>query len=297
MALTRPPLSFLNTNSTVFSDPLLVLHQGSDSSDSDVGFVFNRANGLVANVALYWSEADKAFYTTYTNSGGATDANLVPTTYANLVTNALTANAVSVTDLTVTGSTSGLATETQFNTLDANVGTISTDITTLTANAATQASVLDVLSGNAVTQQSELAVLVANAASQASDLTTLLSNAATQADELTTLTANAATQSGAIDTINANVGSFQTYANTNLSTTTLTVSGDATFDTNTLFVDSTNNRVGIGNTAPASPLTVAGVIESTSGGVKFPDGTTQTTAVSGSPATIDDVIAYAIALG
>ena len=36
-----------------------------------------------------------------------------------------------------------------------------------------------------------------------------------------------------------------------ISGTDLTVSGNATFDTNTLYVDSTNNRVGIGTTSPA----------------------------------------------
>ena len=43
-----------------------------------------------------------------------------------------------------------------------------------------------------------------------------------------------------------------------------------------LYYDSGN--VGIGVTAPTSTLEVAGVIESTTGGVKFPDGTTQTSA-------------------
>lgn len=37
-------------------------------------------------------------------------------------------------------------------------------------------------------------------------------------------------------------------------------------------------KVGIGTNAPGQLLTVAGTIESTTGGVKFPDGTTQTTA-------------------
>ena len=41
-------------------------------------------------------------------------------------------------------------------------------------------------------------------------------------------------------------------------------------------------NVGIGTASPAQKLSVAGVIESTSGGIKFPDGTTQLTA--GSPA-------------
>ncbi|MFA4835376.1 MAG: hypothetical protein WC749_04810, partial [Dehalococcoidia bacterium] len=40
--------------------------------------------------------------------------------------------------------------------------------------------------------------------------------------------------------------------------------------------------VGIGSTAPSSPLTVAGTIETTVGGIKFPDTTIQTTAMSGS---------------
>jgi len=45
------------------------------------------------------------------------------------------------------------------------------------------------------------------------------------------------------------------------------------------YVDTTNHRVGIGTTSPGQKLSVAGTIESTSGGIKFPDGTTQTTAV------------------
>jgi hypothetical protein len=59
----------------------------------------------------------------------------------------------------------------------------------------------------------------------------------------------------------------------------------------------TSGNVGIGNAAPSSPLTVAGVIESTSGGVKFPDGTTQTSAASGGSVTEATAIEYAIALG
>lgn len=46
-----------------------------------------------------------------------------------------------------------------------------------------------------------------------------------------------------------------------------------------LFWDSTNNRLGIGTVSPGQKLSVTGTVESTSGGFKFPDGTTQTTAI------------------
>lgn len=49
--------------------------------------------------------------------------------------------------------------------------------------------------------------------------------------------------------------------------------------TNGLIVQFGN--VGIGTTNPGQKLSVAGIVESTSGGMKFPDGTTQTTAASG----------------
>ena len=59
------------------------------------------------------------------------------------------------------------------------------------------------------------------------------------------------------------------------------------------FFDSNNDRVtfqnggnvGIGTINPAQKLSVAGTVESMSGGFKFPDGTTQTTASSGGIAT------------
>ncbi|UCG47541.1 MAG: tail fiber domain-containing protein [Phycisphaerales bacterium] len=49
-----------------------------------------------------------------------------------------------------------------------------------------------------------------------------------------------------------------------------------------IFVDDSRN-VGIGTVLPDSPLTVAGLIESTTGGFQFPDGTIQTTAANAGP--------------
>ena len=59
----------------------------------------------------------------------------------------------------------------------------------------------------------------------------------------------------------------------------LAIGGDV-FGTVLNITDDAN--VGIGTTNPGQKLTVAGTVESTSGGFKFPDGTTQTTAGGGS---------------
>jgi hypothetical protein len=48
----------------------------------------------------------------------------------------------------------------------------------------------------------------------------------------------------------------------------------------------TAGNVGIGTASPGQKLSVAGTIESTSGGFKFPDGTTQTTASAGGTAGV-----------
>jgi hypothetical protein len=50
----------------------------------------------------------------------------------------------------------------------------------------------------------------------------------------------------------------------------------------TFFLVEATGNAGIGTTSPSERLTVAGVIYSTTGGIKFPDGTVQTTAATGS---------------
>ena len=59
-----------------------------------------------------------------------------------------------------------------------------------------------------------------------------------------------------------------------------TVEVDAPNDPGGRFVVKENGNVGIGTSNPSSKFTVAGTIESGSGGFKFPDGTTQSTAAN-----------------
>lgn len=72
-----------------------------------------------------------------------------------------------------------------------------------------------------------------------------------------------------------------------------TISSGDGIAANSLVWDFTNNRLGIGTSAPSEKLEVAGVVYSTSGGFKFPDGSTQLTAVSGSGMAIGASIAGA----
>ena len=85
MALTKPKLSQnIDTDISVFNDPILVLHQGSTTPDIDVGFLMNRSNGLTANAAIIWQESSKSFVHILTTSTGVANSNLAVQSYANV---------------------------------------------------------------------------------------------------------------------------------------------------------------------------------------------------------------------
>jgi len=86
MALTRPRIGQFNTTVTSLSDPITVLNGGATQANVDVGFLMNRANGLISNVALYWNESGNTFVTAFTSNSGATDSNILVSNYANITT-------------------------------------------------------------------------------------------------------------------------------------------------------------------------------------------------------------------
>lgn len=97
MALTRPRLGQLISNVAVLADPITVLNGGATNANVDVGFLMNRANGLVSNVAIYWNETGQSFVTAFTSNSGATDNNISVTSYANLTTGTVNTDRVVTT--------------------------------------------------------------------------------------------------------------------------------------------------------------------------------------------------------
>jgi len=113
MALTRPTIYNLNTNIEVFNDSITVLNAAATSPTTDVGFVFNRAHGLVPNAATYWSESLQSFEFVLTNSNGAPNSNIAIQSYANVSVGNL---------LLVQGSILGVVGNLQIGNLTANSG-------------------------------------------------------------------------------------------------------------------------------------------------------------------------------
>ena len=150
MALTKPKLSNINTDVVGFLDPITVLHQGATSPNTDVGFLFNRANGLVSNVAIYWSEANQSFVTAFTTNTGSTNSNIAISSYADLtIGNLLMVNG-SILNVTGNINANVAASGTSYFKDISIVGNITygSGVTTVTTNTVTGIGVGDVAIDN-----------------------------------------------------------------------------------------------------------------------------------------------------
>jgi hypothetical protein len=214
MALTRPRLGQINTTVSNFTDPIVVFNAGSTQANVDQGILFNRANGLVSNVALFFSESANSFVLGFTANSGSTNSNIQITSNANLkvqglfVENFFWANGAQI-----------YLDSNLFYSLDANVGAYQIYAN---ANAASQQTQIDNLNTQAYANANVAAYLPTYSGSIGGTLTT-----ASQPN-ITTL--------GNLTSFGASFGSTVAQGN-------LTVVGNLTVQGNTLTIGSNNLTV------------------------------------------------------
>lgn len=107
MALTRPLLEQINTDSVSFSDPLISIN--STGQQLDTGILINTDGGTSPNVALIWSQANSRVTLGTTTAGIGTSGNVAFSSLATLELGSVRMNGIDVTvdgtgKLTVGGS-------------------------------------------------------------------------------------------------------------------------------------------------------------------------------------------------
>ncbi len=133
------------------------------------------------------------------------------------------------------------------------------------ANTYVDADILTLLGGN-VSITSNISVLNANTFVNAAVMSVVggnvvfTSNTYLNSANVLVNSANTTVQGGQLNvTSNLEVtGLSNLNANVTVGGTSHTVAGNVSFDTGTLFVDATNNRIGINNTTPDASLTITG---------------------------------------
>src|SRR6056300_789865 len=218
MPFTRPKAAQIDFDVTNISDPLIRLNSAeSGSADKDAGLVIER--GSDTNVALIYDESADAFALINTDETGTTSGNVTISSYAGLRANTIV------------------------------YGSLNDGTTTLTATVA-ELNYVDGVTSNIQTQIDNISSSFTLAADSGSNDTfttgeTLTIAGGTGID--TTVSDN--NISVAIDSTVATLTGTQTLTNKTLDVPVVT--GNLTVDTNTLFVNAANNRVGIGTTSPA----------------------------------------------
>ena len=215
MALTRPTLAQLTTGIARISDPITVLHQGATSANVDVGFLFNRANGLVSNVALYWSESAQSIVTAYTSSTGQIDSNVTVTSYAPLTVGNL---------LLVNGSIIGVVGNITLGNLIANTGVYATSFNFANGQPFTTSTYSNANVTAYIPTDSTITAIQANVTAANAAIVTANTAMKGYVDAVTTAwTSNAGSQQTQINTLQT-----QVYSNTNVAAYLPTYAGTVT---------------------------------------------------------------------
>jgi hypothetical protein len=134
------------------------MNTGTSPQSTDIGFIFNRANGLVANASLYWSETNSTFVTAFTANSGITSGNIVPTDYANLVVANLTGTLLTAAQpyITSMGTINGLTTSGPVSLSDTTVNgnlVVNGNVTTINSIVVTTNDLNITLANNAINAQ------------------------------------------------------------------------------------------------------------------------------------------------
>ena len=103
---------------------------------------------------------------------------------------------------------------------------------------------------------------------------------------------------GNISGLTVTTGSFNTFLGSNTNgannlTNATAIGANAIVSQSNALILGSNANVGIGTSTPNSKLTVVGLIETTTGGVQFPDGTIQTTAATSANAILNQTTTQA----
>lgn len=142
---------------------------------------------------------------------------------------------------------------------------ITSNVSVSNANTYIDADILTLIGGN-VSITSNISVQNANTFVNATNMSvvggqvTFTSNAYLNSTNVAVNSANTTVAGGQLN-VSSNLevtGLSNLSANVTIGGTSHTVAGNVSFDTGTLFIDATNNRIGVNNTSPDASLTVTG---------------------------------------
>ena len=249
----------VNTTNLTVTDPLVKFGEGYTGSAFDEGFIVTRGNGSASNTAnkgFIWDESADEFAAIACNTeDGTTAGNVTINSYADLQVGKLTGGSLDISgDIDVDGTT--------------NLDVVDID------GAVDMASTLTVAGDTVLNSNLEINVAGSSNTSKAIVINSSGTNFESDGGMIRLLhpsTGSGALTGGFFMKFNANSADKFTVKGNGDTTIAgeLTVADDANFDSGTLFVDASANKVGVGTTAPDELLHVKGgsdrplVVEST----------------------------------